>query len=113
MRAASDVWKVNYDRAEDRLDFGLTAETLAETARKLTEDLSGWRSVRQRRFTPSARTIAGVMPPSAFMWVVSPTPHLLVTLGVSGRSPTKRLWIGQAASPSSWKTPFIATRMAS
>ena len=28
------------------------------------------------------------------------------------RSPTKRLWIGQAASPSSWKTPFIATRMA-
>jgi Fusaric acid resistance protein family len=33
-------------------------------------------------------------------------------LGASGRSPTKRLWIGQAARPSSWKTPFIATRMA-
>jgi hypothetical protein len=33
-------------------------------------------------------------------------------LGASGRSPTKRLWIGQTASPSSWKTPFIATRMA-
>jgi hypothetical protein len=33
-------------------------------------------------------------------------------LGASGRSATKRLWIGQAASPSSWKTPFIATRMA-
>ena len=35
-----------------------------------------------------------------------------LALGASGRSPTKRLWIGQAASPSSWKTPFIATRMA-
>jgi hypothetical protein len=27
--------------------------------------------------------------------------HFLAALG---RSPTKRLWIGQAASPSSWKT---------
>jgi hypothetical protein len=34
------------------------------------------------------------------------------SLGASGRSPTKRLWIGQAASPSSWKTPCMATRMA-
>jgi hypothetical protein len=34
-----------------------------------------------------------------------------LALGASGRSPTKSLWIGQAASPSSWKTPFIATRM--
>jgi hypothetical protein len=33
-------------------------------------------------------------------------------LGASGRSPTKRLWIAQAASPSSRKTPCIATRMA-
>jgi hypothetical protein len=33
-------------------------------------------------------------------------------LGASRRSPTKRLWIGQAASPSSWKTPCIASRMA-
>src|SRR6476646_4396300 len=34
------------------------------------------------------------------------------SIGASGRSPTKRLWIGQAASPSSWKTPCMATRMA-
>src|SRR6266404_5243204 len=37
---------------------------------------------------------AGAVPPAGFV------------LGASGRSPTKRLWIGQAASPSSWKTPF-------
>jgi hypothetical protein len=37
---------------------------------------------------------------------------LVEGLGASGRSPTKRLWIDQAASPSSWKTPCMATRMA-
>ncbi len=37
--------KANYDRAIDRVDFDMTAETLRDTARVMTEDLSGWQSL--------------------------------------------------------------------
>jgi hypothetical protein len=34
--------------------------------------------------------------------------RLIVSLGASGQSPAKKLSMGQAASPSSWKMPRIA-----
>jgi hypothetical protein len=36
-----------------------------------------------------------------------------IELGASGRSPDKKIVDRQAASPSSWKTPFMAAWMAS
>ena len=38
-----------FERAEDRLEFELTAETLASTARAMNEDLSGWRELYARK----------------------------------------------------------------
>lgn len=38
-----------YERASVRLDFDLTAQTIAETARILEEDLSDWRSLYRRK----------------------------------------------------------------
>ena len=43
-RLASD-----YDRAVDRVEFELTADTFAETARIMAEDLSDWRSLYARK----------------------------------------------------------------
>jgi hypothetical protein len=39
----------DYDRAVDRVEFELTADTLAETARIMAEDLSDWRSLYARK----------------------------------------------------------------
>lgn len=40
-----DRLRADYERAEDRVDFDTTAETLIDTARSMTEDLSGWKSL--------------------------------------------------------------------